>query len=83
MLVAGAIIAMLGAWLGARIATGVPLIPPGLFAPSPPGDIDIEYPTVMSARAMAQARGDEHPGEVMPPPEGEAPFKSPEETDLL
>ena len=75
---------MLGAWLGARLASGI-LSPPslkGLFRPRPPEETDIEYPTVMSARAMAQASGEERADEMMPPAGEDAPIKPVEETDI-
>ena len=66
------------------MASGI-LSPPslkGLFRPRPPEETDIEYPTVMSARDMARASGEERSDETMPPQEEEAPIKPVEETDI-
>ncbi len=84
LLAAGAVVALLGAWLGARLASGL-LSPPslkGLFRPKSPEDPDIEYPTVMSARDMVRASGEERPDEMMPPAGEDAPMKPAEDTDI-
>jgi len=84
LLTAGAIIALLGAWLGARLASGVVTAPSlkGLFRPKAPEEDDVEYPTVMSARDMARTSGEERLDEMMPTAEEDTPIKPPEETDL-
>lgn len=85
LLAAGSVIALMGAWLGARLASGITSAPSlkGLFRPKHPEEkTEIEYPTVMSARDAARASGEERPDEVMPQAEEDAPMKPSEETDI-